>query len=393
MADFDLLLRGGTVIDPAADLAAQRDVAVSGGRISAICDPSADTSADQVIDVSGLYVVPGLIDFHVHVFPGVSHYGVDADSSCLGRGVTTAVDFGSSGGLIFDGFREYVLKRAQTRLYSLLHICAQGMLSGKETQPPVGELSDLRYCDVQKVVDTVDRHRDCIIGIKIRLTAGLADDGKNEAPGLELARKAADESGLPLFIHSPGSSLTMPELLPLLRGGDVLTHCYHGRPCGIVDESLQLLPEVKDKLDDGLLLDVGHGVGSFSFPVARSMLDASVVGDFISSDLHQYNIHGPVFDLLTTMDKFLHLGMDLTDIIRRTTINPARFLGKQDDIGHLQSGAIADITVLELIDGEFPLTDSYGKTETGNRRLEVRHVFRAGHQAKTVRRPEPAIAK
>ena len=393
MPNFDLLLRGGTVIDPATDLAAQRDVAVVGGRIAMICEPAADNSARKVIDVSGLYVVPGLIDFHVHVFPGVSHYGLDADSTCLARGVTTAVDFGSAGSLIFDGFRQFVLDRAQTQLYALLHIAGPGMISGRETLPPLGELTDLRYCNVENVIATVERHRDRIVGIKIRLTAGLAEDGKNEAPGLELARRAADETNLPLFVHSPGSSLAMSDVLAQLRDGDVLTHCYHGRPCGIVDESQQLLPAVRNKLGDGLLMDVGHGVGSFSFAVARRMLDAGVIADFISSDIHHYNFHGPVFDLLTTMDKFLHLGMGLPDLIRRTTLNPAKFLGRQDEIGTLRAGAVADITVLELTEGEFPLTDSYGNTEIAGRHLEPRLVFRAGRRTGILPRPASVAAE
>ena len=387
MPEYDLLLRGGTVVDPAAGLHAVKDVAVSDGKVASIIDPTTECQANEIVDVRGLLVVPGLIDMHVHVFPGVSHFGVDPDSTCLARGVTTAVDFGTAGGLIFDGFRQLVIDRAETRLFALMHIAGQGLISSNSTIPALGELADLRYCSVEGCVRAVERHRDCIVGIKIRLTANLAEGGKNEAPALKLARQASDETGLPLVIHSPDSTLSTAHVLDYLQAGDVLTHCYHGKRCGIVDESNRVLPEVSDKLDDGLLLDVGHGWGSFSWPVAESMLDAGVIADFITSDLHAYNLHGPVFDLLTTMDKFLHLGMDLDEVIRHTTAEPAKFLGRQHEIGTLGVGATADITVLDIEEGEFPLTDSHGEIRNGKRRLEVRHTFRAGRPTELLPRP------
>ncbi len=134
-------------------------------------------------------------------------------------------------------------------------------------------------------------------------------------------------------------------------------------------------------------MDVGHGWGSFSFPLARAMIEAGVLADFISSDLHHYNLHGPVFDLLTTMDKFLHLGMPLDDVIRRTTLNPATFLGRAEEIGTLRPGAVADVTVLEVQEGEFPLTDSYGRTEIGRQRLEVRQTLRGGRRVGLLPKP------
>jgi dihydroorotase len=387
MPEYDLLLRGGTVIDPAAGVHALKDLAVTGGKIAAMFDPGTEQRAREVVDVGGLVVVPGLIDMHVHVFPGVSHFGLDPDSTCLARGVTTAVDFGTAGGLIFDGFRKLVIDRVETRLFALLHIAGQGLISSAGTLPALGELSDLRYCNVENVVRTVERHRDCIVGIKIRLTENLAEDGKNEAPALQLARQAADETGLPLVIHSPDSTLSMSHVLENMRTGDVLTHCYHGRRCGIVDDSGRVLPEAKAKLDEGLLMDVGHGWGSFSWPVAQSMLDAGVLADFISSDLHTYNLHGPVFDLLTTMDKFLVLGMSLDEVIRRTTAEPAKFLNRQNEIGTLAVGATADITVLEIEEGEFPLKDSHGVIRYGTQQLEVRHTYRAGRPTGLLPRP------
>jgi dihydroorotase len=340
------------------------------------------------VAVPGKYVVPGLIDFHVHVFPGVSHFGIEVDPSCLARGVTSVLDFGTAGGLIFDGFRRFVIDTAQTRVFALLHIAGQGLISSPGTLPGLGELHDLRYCSVENVEKVVAQHRDVIVGIKIRCTANLAENGRNEAEGLELARQAADRVGLPLVVHSPNSSLSMEHILSRLRCGDVLTHCFHGKGCGLVDADLKLLPAARDALDRGVLLDVGHGVASFNFRVARALMDQGVLPDFISSDIHYYNWHGPVFDLVTTMDKFLHLGMSLPEVIRRTTALPAKFLQREGELGTLSAGAAADITVLDLQEGDFALVDAEGRIEIGKRRLEPTHVFRSGRQMGLLPRPE-----
>jgi dihydroorotase len=384
---FDLILRNGRLIDPASEIEGPVDVAVTGGRIAALLQSGTPAEARRTIDVSGRCVVPGLIDFHVHVFPGVSHFGIEVDPTCLARGVTTVVDFGTAGGLIFDGFRRFVIDEVNTRVFALLHIAGQGLISSAGTLPSLGELHDLRYCSVEQVERVVERHRDVIVGIKIRCTANLAEDGKNEAEGLERARQAADRVGLPLVVHCPNSSLSIEHILSRLKAGDVLTHCNHGKRCGLVDAELRVVPAVRDAIARGVLLDVGHGVASFDFRVARALLDQGVLPDFISSDIHHYNVHGPVFDLVTTMDKFLHLGMSLPEVIRRTTQIPARFLGRETDLGSLQPGSPADITVLEVTDGEFPLVDSEGRVEIGRRRLTPTHVFRSGRQAGMLPRP------
>lgn len=384
---YDLLIRNGHVIDPAAGLNGRRDIAVRGGRIAAVLSPGTEVEAERIVDAGGNLVVPGLIDFHVHVFPGVSHFGIEVDPSCLARGVTSVLDFGTAGGLIFAGFRRFVIDEAQTRVFALLHIAGQGLISSVGTLPALGELADLRYCSVENVEKVVARNRDVIVGIKIRCTANLAENGQNEAAGLDLARQAADRVGLPLVIHSPNSSLPMKHILDRMKPGDVLTHCFHGKRCGLVDSDLQLLPEARAALDRGVLLDVGHGVASFDFRVARALLEQGVLPHFVSSDIHYYNWRGPVFDLVTTMDKFLHLGMPLPEVIRRTTELPAKFLQRAGELGTLQVGALADITILELQDLESPLTDSEGRVETGKKHLEPTHVFRSGRQMGLLPRP------
>lgn len=388
-SNYDCVIRGGRVIDPATNLDAVRDVAIRDRRIAALLDDSsAPWKAIREIDARGKLVVPGLIDLHVHVFPGVSHFGIDPDPTCLARGVTTVLDFGTAGGLIFPGFRRYVIEQSHTRVLALLNIASQGLIDSLGNPPKYGELHDLRHCDVDLVEEVVNRHRDVIVGIKIRCTANLAENGKNEAAALELARQAADRVRLPLVVHSPNSSLSIEHVLGQMKPGDVLTHCYHGKDCGLVDSQGRIPKSVRDKLETGILLDVGHGYSSFDFRVARSLVDQGVLPDFISSDIHQYNLTGPVFDQVTTMDKFLHLGMSLPEVIRRSTLTPAKFLGlgpagssgMETVIGTLQPGAVADITILDHQLGEFPLSDSEGSTEIGNVHLEPTHVIRGGQE-------------
>lgn len=386
---YDLLLKNGTLIDPTTGLDTAGDLAVTGSRISAVLDPGGDVEAKRVLDVSGLLVMPGFIDLHVHVFSGVSHYGIDVDPTCLARGVTTALDAGTSGALTFPGFRKYVLDICQTRLFALLNISSIGLVSGAETQPPLGELEDLRYCNVAQATKMIEANRDKILGIKVRLSDNLAAGGKNELQALLRAREAADAVGLPIMVHSPNSSLSMQQILNEMRAGDVLTHSFHGHRCGILDSEMKVLPEIRKKVDEGLLLDIGHGRGSFTFEIARAALGQGVVPHTISSDLHAYNLHGPVFDLVTTVNKFLHLGFELDEAIRRVTSIPARFVGMENEIGTLQAGAFADLVVMELNEGNFELTDAFNNTETGERQLEPRYIFRAGRQVGILPRPEP----
>lgn len=383
----DLLLKNGTLLDPTTNLHRKGDLAVNGSLIAAILDPGAEAEARRVIDVSNLLVMPGLIDLHVHVYSGVTHYGIDVDPTCLGRGVTTALDAGSAGAGTFKGFRKYIIDVCQTRLFAMLNISSLGLVPGAETDIGLGELEDLRYCDVNGALQTIEANRDKILGVKIRLSDNLAANGKNELQALLRAREACDAAGLPLMIHTPNSSLSMQQILNELRPGDVLTHSFHGHRCGIMDDELKVLPEILKKIDEGLLLDIGHGKGSFTFEVARAAMAQGVLPHTISSDLHAYNLQGPVFDLVTTINKFLHLGMELDEAIRRVTTIPAQFLHMEDQIGTLQPGAIADLVVTEFVEGEFEFVDAFDVSETGGYKLEPRFIFRAGQQVGVVPHP------
>src|SRR5262245_23091815 len=290
---FDLLIRSGRVIDPTAGLDAKVDVGIRYGRVTAL-GQNLTGPTGQMIDAAGLVVTPGLIDLHVHIYAGVSHYGIDADPTCLAKGVTTALDAGTAGAATFAGLRRFIIEASATRLFALLNISRIGLVTGAELDPPLGELEDLRHLNVQAAVKCIEANRDKVLGVKLRLSANLAADGKNELQALKLAREAADAVGLPIMIHTPQSSLGLPTILAEMRQGDILTHCFHAHASGILDHEGTVLPECRQAIERGVRLDVGHGKGSFSYEIARTAMAQGVLPDTISSDLHFYNLHGPV---------------------------------------------------------------------------------------------------
>jgi dihydroorotase len=366
---IDLLLKNGTLLDPSQSLRGKRDLAVAGDRVSRIAERIDERSA-VTLDLAGKLVTPGLVDLHVHTYLGVSHYGIDADTFCLGRGVTTALDAGSAGGQTLEGFRRYVAEPSRTRLFALVNLACQGMITKR-----VGELEELRYADVDQAVQACMQNRGFVKGVKVRLTPNIVGD--NAASVLSRALEVAKQASLPLMIHPNGSLLALSKILSGMRPGDILTHCYHGWSCGILDSSGKVLPEVRAAVDRGILLDVGHGKGSFVFRVARRALELGVPPSTISSDLHTYNINGPVYDLVTTASKFVALGLELEEVVDRITRRPARFLGVED-LGTLREGAPADIAVFEVREGTFTFEDCDGELLTGSRKLIPVVVVKSG---------------
>jgi dihydroorotase len=317
-------------------------------------------------------VLPGLIDLHVHVYPGVSHYGIEPDETCLHRGVTTAVDTGSAGAATFPGFRRFVIERARTRILAYLHVAVQGMISSL-----VGELEDPRWASPALTVQCANEHRDVVVGVKVRLGHQMV--GQDPEAAFAAARKAADRLELPLMVHVIDLPRPLAWLLPQLAEGDVVTHCFHGSEGGsLLDGSGRVIPEARAARERGILFDIGHGVGSFTFRVAREALAQDFPPDTISSDVHAYNVDGPVFDQPTTLSKLLHLGMPLTDVVAATTSSPARALRRSETLGSLAPGREADITILEVAAGEHELVDAEERTEVAATRLVPRYVVRAG---------------
>lgn len=373
MRPYELILKGGTLIDPAAGIHARRDVAFAGGAVAAVGE-DLPTDGAEVIDCAGQIVAPGLIDLHVHIYWGVSYLGIPADPNCIARGVTTAVDAGSAGADTFPGLRKYVIEASATRLYAMLNIAAQGMLHAD-----IGEFDDLRYSSVPRALATIEQHRDLILGVKVRLTRDTIVSAASGLRPLALAREAADAAGLPIMVHPQEAWCdSIDDVLALMRGGDILTHCFHGSSHGILDERGRVRPAVLAAIERGVVFDVGHGAGSFSWGVAERALAQGAAPQTISSDLHSYNVNGPVFDLVTTAAKFLHLGMGLDDVLARVTAAPARAMGMAGRIGTLQAGAAGDAVVLDLEEGAFPLVDSHGEQRMAERRLAPTTVVRAG---------------
>ncbi len=371
---YDLVVRGGRVIDPAQGLSGVRDVAVNGTSIARLAETIAEP-ARHTLDARGKIVTPGLIDVHVHVYDGVAPLGIPADPNSIAKGVTTVVDAGSAGAHTFPGLRKYVINVVDTRVYALLNISVVGQ-STLSTDNPHGELLDLRYANPKLAVRTIERNRDVIIGVKVRLSRNIAGDHDLEA--LRLAREAADAAGLPLMIHIGGTHSPLRDLLAVLKKGDVVTHTYHGRDGGILDSRGRVLAEVRSAVARGVNLDVGHGAGSFSFEVCQNAIQQDLLPGTISSDVHQFNVNGPVFDLATTLSKFLHLGLTLEQVFERVTANPARLFGFPKGLGSLKPGSEADIAVFDLREGDFEFRDAMGQARTGHRKLVPVATVKAG---------------
>jgi dihydroorotase len=371
----DLVVAGGHVLCPATGVDAVADVAIDDGRIAAI---GKGLAGRERVDATGLLVVPGLIDLHVHVYEGVSHYGVDADRYLLRRGTTTGVDVGSAGAQTFPGLRRMVIDVAQTRVYAYLHIAVEGMISVL-----VGELEDIRWASVEQCVSVARANPGVIAGVKLR--AGHQMVGSDPRPAIALALEAAEQLELPLMVHVIDMKLPLPALLAQMRPNDVVTHCFHGNEGGLLDDDGRVWPEALAARERGVLFDVGHGVGSFTWRVARAALVQGFPPDTISSDIHAHNHAGPVHDLPRTLSKLLHLGMPLIDVVAAATARPAAHLAHvaPRGLGTLATGAPGDLTLLERQHGRFALTDgehrlSANVTEQAAERLVARSVVRAG---------------
>ena len=368
---YDLLIKGGTLIDPAQGINGPMDVAITGAKVVAVAKGISDFVAAEIVDATGLIVTPGLIDLHVHVFWGASHYGIEPDANNVAKGVTTALDAGSAGARTFPAFRRYVLEQADTRLFALLNISAMGMIS-----PEIGELEDIRWANIQEAVKTGRENRDHILGIKARL--GRVQSADNDIEALKRALQAATILDGFVMVHVGGTKTPLLQIVDMLRAGDVVTHAYHGSSHGILDDTGKVKDGFAAARDRGVIFDVGHGRGSFSFDVADKAMSQGFYPGNISSDLHVYNIEGPVHDQLTTLSKFLHLGLPLDDVIRLSTETTAKAMGMVGKLGTLKVGAEADVTLVRLAEGKFAYEDSLGMKAEGTQRLEHALTIRGG---------------
>ena len=368
---YDLVIKNGTVIDPSQKTCEKKDIAVAGGKIAAVENYISVGNSHDVIEAEGLLVTPGLVDLHVHVWWGVAHLAIEADPACVYRGVTTAIDAGSSGSNTIAGFHRYVIDQAHTRVLAFLHISGMGQLDNN-----IGELEDIRWARVEQAIEAAELHSDVIVGIKVRLTENIV--GSNDLIALKRALEAGQELNKPVMIHIGGSVNQVEEFLEQLRPGDIVTHSFTGRPHGILDNNNKVIDAAWDAMNRGVIFDVGHGAGSFSFPVAEACLEQGLGPGTVSSDVHRYNIRGPVFDLMTTLSKYIHLGYSIGDAIALGSSIPSAAVGLPDNIGTLKIGADADIAIIEHRKGPITFSDADGNERNGNQLLLPVETLRKG---------------
>jgi dihydroorotase len=376
-ATYDLLIKGGKVIDPSQGIEGVRDVAIKGSKVALVDQNIAPSSARQVLKADGHIVTPGLVDLHVHVFPYCG-YGVEPDRYCVARGVTTAVDAGTAGISNIDAFRHFVIDRAATRIRVLLNISALGIMAAGEPLH-IGELEDLRYCDPKLAVKACVENKDLILGLKVRLSTTQTGPGSNDMKAMRIARQAADEAGVPLMVHIGASNSPLKDYLPLMKAGDIATHIYNPKSNTVLDASGTLLPEVVEARKRGILFDLGPGKPSFSFANAEKCLAQGFLVDTISSDTNSLTMsEEPPNDLPTAASKMLLLGVSLSEVVALTTVNAARALKFRMQIGTLKPGAEADVSVLDLRDGDYSFIDGENKTRKARQMLFPIATVRGG---------------
>jgi len=371
---YDLILRGGRVIDPSQRLDQVTDVAFSQGKVARIGSELKAQSGTDIRDVSGFVVTPGLIDLHTHVYWGGTSLGIDAEEFCRRSGVTTAIDTGSAGPGNFLGFRKHVIERSQVRILAYLHVSFAGIYAFSP-RIMVGESEDIRLMAPNDAVEVASANRDIIVGIKVRV--GARASGRSGTAPLDIALQVADEVGMPLMAHIDEPPPSYDEVIARLRPGDVLTHAFRPYPNSPATAQGTVKPAVREARRRGVLFDIGHGKGSFAFKTARAMLANGFLPDTISSDVHALSINGPAFDQVTTLSKFLCLGMPLADVIAASTINAALAL-QRPELGSLRPGSVGDATILSVKDGHFDYVDVVGEHLTGDRKIAAEGVVIAG---------------
>jgi dihydroorotase len=353
---YDLLIKGGRVMDPSRKFDQVSDLAIAGGKIAAVQPNIATSTAAETFDARGRLVVPGLIDIHTHA----AREKEDA-ALCLADGVTSLVDAGSRGS---DGIAEIVelAKTSPNRMRLLINISK----GGNDTVN--GELNDLRKVDVAATRAAIERHRDFVVGIKVRLSKPTA--GKNDLQALKLAQSVAGPLSIPIMIHMGQTESPLPDLLAVLKRGDIVTHIYAPPPNGIFDDSGRLLPAVTDAHKRGIVFDIGNGLNKhITWDIAERGIKAGVLPDTISTDWVPVGRTDQVFNLGHVMSKFLLLGMPLDRVIACVTVNAARAMPAFKGLGTFVVGAPADVAIMEIQQGSFEFDDNEHARRTGRMKL------------------------
>lgn len=370
----EMMIIGGTVIDPAVGLHARRDVVLRDGRVWAVRAPDdAAASPSRILDATGLLVVPGLVDLHAHVGTTATSLGLPVDTLVGRTGSTTCVSAGDVGAPDWSQYETDVLNRLTTQVFAFVHVSNLGLLGFPE--PEMLDLGDIK---VDRLAGVVREYRDRVLGIKVRESRDAV--GGNGLEPLRRALAAAELAGggARVMCHIGDAPGELSALLNLLRPGDILTHCYSGRGNNIVQDG-QLLPAAREAQRRGVRFDVGHGGGSFDFDVAEAAIAQGLRPDTLSSDLHRASLPTPGRPFLPwIMSKFLALGFTLDEVVAMATARPAGIIDRVAGLGTLAPGSPADVTLLRRVSTPTTFVDTNGKQRTGDHHLAVAGVIRAG---------------
>src|SRR5947207_6925659 len=370
---FDLVIKGGELLDPGQKLRARRDIGIRAGRIEAIEADIPVTRASRLLDASGRLVLPGLIDLHSHVYPYGSAIGIPADELAQFQCTTTLVSAGDAGANNLAALRRYIVAQSRARIYAFLHIANNG-LSGF----PVAQLYNIDYAQVEACAMALAENPDFLLGVKVRMSENVI--AKHGVEPLKRAIKACEMCGWPakMMVHIGGveTKELMSEILDLLRPGDVLTHCYSGFPnmSGVFTNIVQdgkLLPAALAAKQRGVMFDVGHGGGSFDFTVAEAAIPAGCTPDTISSDMHVFSGNSPGIPFLpNVMSKFMAMGFSLEQVVTMATTAPAMIINRAPKIGTLQLGEPGDVAIMELVEGPVTFVDTRNNKRDGKAYLK-----------------------
>ena len=371
--DYDLLLKGGRVIDAKNNIDAVMDVAIKAGKIAKVIKSIPDSDAKKVLNVNGLIVTPGLINIHTHVFAGSRPGFYDGSSSQLPdafgprSGITTVVDAGTSGWRTFPEFKEKVIDRSLTRVLAWLNIFDTGFSSGSAIEP------DMNMLDVQKAVETIRAYPENIVGTRIGHYKG-----KSWVP-FERASEAAKIAGLPLFVECHMREYSLQDQLDHMRAGDIITHAFENvsERMTVVDEQGKVRPFVMEAQKRGVLFDVGHGGAGFWFDQAVPAFKQGLWPNSFGTDEHKTSMNSGMKTILNVMSKYLNIGMSIEDIMARGNWLAAKSI-KREDLGNLSEGSVADIAVLSIANGKFGFVDSGNNRLEGNRKFEAELTIREG---------------
>lgn len=358
-----VLIKNGTLISPANGYRGeQMDILIEDGRIAKVAKGL--EGAREVIDAAGCIVTPGLIDIHTHCYPD-TFLGLLPDTLGIERGATTIIDAGSSGVDNYEDFRQRYIDKAKTKVFTLLNLSKEGLVRGHE-------LDDLAKIDLPGLKKMVKTYEDNIVGLKVRASASVV--GELGLEPIEIGARTAQETGKSLTVHVGNYPPALTEVLNLLGKGDVVTHAFHGKKGGILDDQGKVIAAARQARERGVLFDIGHGEASFSFRVYKQALQEDFDCDMISTDLHQGNYNGPVYNFAAVITKIINCGESLETAIEKCTSVPARHYGLKD-LGEIKPGYIADFSIMELADCQEEVQDSIGDSLTVNRKLVLKKTL------------------